>query len=115
MRHVWITGAGRGIGAAVALAFAREGAALSLSGRNLETLKMQKAFLEKNCPGVKVHLSPMDLSDAQSVRDAHRSNQMALGPVEVLINNAGQALSQPFAKTDLSLWQQMLNVNLTGT
>jgi NAD(P)-dependent dehydrogenase (short-subunit alcohol dehydrogenase family) len=33
----------------------------------------------------------------------------------VLINNAGQALSQPFAKTDLKLWHQMLSVNLTGT
>ena len=115
MRHVWITGAGRGIGASVALAFARQGAALSLSGRNLDTLKAQKLVLEKTCPGVKVHLSPMDLSDPQSVADAHRSNQLALGPVEVLINNAGQALSQPFAKTDLSLWQQMLSVNLTGT
>jgi NAD(P)-dependent dehydrogenase (short-subunit alcohol dehydrogenase family) len=40
---------------------------------------------------------------------------LAFGPVDVLINNAGQALSQPFAKTDLHLWQQMLNVNLTGT
>ncbi len=38
MRHVWITGAGRGIGASVALVFARQGAALSLSGRNLGTL-----------------------------------------------------------------------------
>jgi short-subunit dehydrogenase len=57
----------------------------------------------------------MDLSDPQSVTDAHRSNQLAFGPVDVLINNAGQALSQPFAKTDLHLWQQMLNVNLTGT
>ena len=115
MRHVWITGAGRGIGAAVALAFARQGAALSLSGRNLDTLKAQKKVLEESCPGVKVHLSPMDLSDPQSVIDAHRSNQLAFGPVEVLINNAGQALSQPFAKTDLKLWQQMLSVNLTGT
>jgi len=115
MRHIWITGAGRGIGAAVALAFARQGAALSLSGRNLDTLKAQKKFLEETCPGVKVHLSPMDLSDPQSVIDAHRSNQLAFGPVEVLINNAGQALSQPFAKTDLKLWQQMLSVNLTGT
>jgi NAD(P)-dependent dehydrogenase (short-subunit alcohol dehydrogenase family) len=35
--------------------------------------------------------------------------------VTVLVNNAGQALSQPFAKTDLQLWQHMLNVNLTGT
>lgn len=115
MRHVWITGAGRGIGAAVALAFARQGAALSLSGRNLATLKTQKKVLEATCPGVKVHLSPMDLSDPQSVSDACRSNQLAFGPIEVLINNAGQALSQPFAKTDLKLWHQMLNVNLTGT
>ena len=115
MRHIWITGAGRGIGAAVALAFARQGAALSLSGRNLDTLKAQKKVLEATCPGVKVHLSPMDLSDPQSVIDAHRSNQLAFGPVEVLINNAGQALSQPFAKTDLNLWHQMLSVNLTGT
>ena len=115
MRHAWITGAGRGSGAAVTLAFARQGAVLSLSGRNLDTLKTQKKVLEEACPGVKVHLSPMDLSDPQSVSDACRSNQLAFGPIEVLINNAGQALSQPFAKTDLKLWHQMLSVNLTGT
>ena len=115
MRHVWITGAGRGIGAAIAHAFARDGAALSLSGRNLQTLEMQAAELRKAFPGVKLHLSVMDLSDPASVEAAHRTNHAALGPVTVLINNAGQALSQPFAKTDLQLWQQMLNVNLTGT
>jgi NAD(P)-dependent dehydrogenase (short-subunit alcohol dehydrogenase family) len=115
MRHVWITGAGRGIGAAVAHAFAKEGAALSLSGRNLQTLEAQAAELRKAYPHVKLHLSSMDLSDADSVMAAHRSNHSALGPVTVLVNNAGQALSQPFAKTDLQLWQHMLNVNLTGT
>ncbi len=115
MRHVWITGAGRGIGAAIAHAFAREGAALSLSGRNLQTLESQAAELRKAFPGVKLHLSVMDLSDPASVDAAHRANHAALGPVTVLVNNAGQALSQPFAKTDLQLWQQMLNVNLTGT
>jgi NAD(P)-dependent dehydrogenase (short-subunit alcohol dehydrogenase family) len=115
MRHVWITGAGRGIGAAVAHAFAREGAALSLSGRNIQTLEAQAAELRKACPGVSLHLSAMDLSNPESVMLAHSSNQSALGPVTVLVNNAGQALSQPFAKTDLQLWQQMLNVNLTGT
>lgn len=115
MRHVWITGAGRGIGAAIAHAFAHEGAALSLSGRNLQTLESQAAELRKAFPGVKLHLSVMDLSDPASVEAAHRANHAALGPVTVLVNNAGQALSQPFAKTDLQLWQQMLNVNLTGT
>jgi NAD(P)-dependent dehydrogenase (short-subunit alcohol dehydrogenase family) len=115
MRHVWITGAGRGIGAAIAHAFARDGAALSLSGRNLQTLEMQAAELRKAFLGVKLHLSVMDLSDPASVEAAHRTNHAALGPVTVLVNNAGQALSQPFAKTDLQLWQQMLNVNLTGT
>jgi NAD(P)-dependent dehydrogenase (short-subunit alcohol dehydrogenase family) len=115
MRHVWVTGAGRGIGAAVAHAFAREGAALSLSGRNMQTLEAQAAELRKASPGVKLHLSAMDLSDPESVMAAHLSNQTALGPVTVLVNNAGQALSQPFVKTDLQLWQQMLSVNLTGT
>jgi NAD(P)-dependent dehydrogenase (short-subunit alcohol dehydrogenase family) len=115
MRHVWITGAGRGIGAAIAHAFAREGVALSLSGRNLQTLESQAAELRKAFPGVKLNLSVMDLSDPASVEAAHRANHAALGPVTMLVNNAGQALSQPFAKTDLQLWQQMLNVNLTGT
>jgi NAD(P)-dependent dehydrogenase (short-subunit alcohol dehydrogenase family) len=115
MRHVWITGAGRGIGAAIAQAFAREGAALSLSGRHLQTLEMQAAELRKACPDVRLNLSVMDVSDADSVLSAYQSNLKALGPVTVLVNNAGQALSQPFAKTDLQLWQQMLSVNLTGT
>ncbi|MEY3638912.1 MAG: putative ketoacyl reductase [Pseudomonadota bacterium] len=115
MRHVWITGAGRGIGAAIAQAFAREGAALSLSGRHLQTLEMQAAELRKACPGVRLNLSVMDVSDADSVLSAYQANQKALGPVTVLVNNAGQALSQPFAKTDVQLWQHMLSVNLTGT
>jgi NAD(P)-dependent dehydrogenase (short-subunit alcohol dehydrogenase family) len=115
MRHVWITGAGRGIGAALALAFAGQGAALSLSGRDLHTLQAKATQLQSLYPDLKVHCSAMDLSDAASVAAAWQSNHAALGPVEVLVTNAGQALSQPFAKTDLALWQQMLNVNLTGS
>jgi len=75
MRHVWITGAGRGIGAAIAQAFAREGAALSLSGRHLQTLEMQAAELRKACPDVRLNLSVMDLSDADSVH-SHRGTRL---------------------------------------
>ena len=114
MRHVWITGAGRGIGTSLALVFARQGAALSLSGRNLDTLKAQKKVLEETCPGVKVHLSPMDLSDPQSVIDAHRSNQLAFGPVEVLINNAGQSIAKPMLDQTEEDWDQILDTNLKG-
>jgi NAD(P)-dependent dehydrogenase (short-subunit alcohol dehydrogenase family) len=113
--HVWITGAGQGIGAAIAMAFAQSGADISISGRTLSTLQAQAKVLRQACPQVRVHVSVMDVTDAASVQPALQSNVQALGPVDMLINNAGQALSQPFAKTDLALWQQMLDVNLTGS
>ena len=78
MRHVWITGAGRGIGAALALAFARQGEALSLSGRDFKTLKAKAAELQSLYPDLKVHCSAMDVSDAASVAAAWQSNHAAL-------------------------------------
>ncbi|MFM8755951.1 MAG: SDR family NAD(P)-dependent oxidoreductase, partial [Limnohabitans sp.] len=50
-----------------------------------------------------------------SVQAAVQQAQARFGPVNILVNNAGQAHSAPFAKTDVALWQQMLNVNLSGT
>jgi len=57
----------------------------------------------------------MDVTDEKSVQVAVQQAQVRFGPVNVLVNNAGQALSQPFGKTDAALWQHMLNVNLTGS
>jgi NAD(P)-dependent dehydrogenase (short-subunit alcohol dehydrogenase family) len=57
----------------------------------------------------------MDVADEHAVQAAVQQAQARFGPVNILVNNAGQASSQPFAKTDAALWQQMLNVNLTGT
>ncbi len=114
-RHALITGAGAGIGAAIALALAQAGCRITLCGRTQDTLQAQAETLRAQVPDVAVLIVPMDVSDEQAGQVAVQQAQACFGPVNILVNNAGQAQSQPFAKTDAALWQQMLNVNLTGT
>ncbi len=111
-RHALVTGGGKGIGAAVARALAERGAKLTLVGRTLSQLEAQAAELRSL---TEVHCEAVDISSAESV-DAGFANAAAkLGPIVILVNNAGQAVSAPFVKTSLDAWNQMLNVNLTGT
>jgi NAD(P)-dependent dehydrogenase (short-subunit alcohol dehydrogenase family) len=56
-----------------------------------------------------------DVADAQQVQQAMHRAQERHGPIQILVNNAGQAESAPFAKMDEALWRRMLDVNLTGT
>jgi NAD(P)-dependent dehydrogenase (short-subunit alcohol dehydrogenase family) len=56
-----------------------------------------------------------DVSDAASVRAAAVAARAAIGPITLLVNNAGQAQSGPLGQTSDALWQAMLSVNLTGT
>lgn len=114
-RHALITGAGTGIGAAIARAMAQAGSRLTLCGRSQDKLQAQAEALRDQVPDVAVMIAPMDVGDEDSVQAAVAQAQARFGPIHTLVNNAGQALSQPFAKTDAALWQQMLNVNLTGT
>ena len=114
-RHALITGAGAGIGAAIALQLAQAGCRLTLCGRSQGTLQAQAETLRAQVPDVAVLIAPMDVADEHAVQAAVQQAQARFGPVNILVNNAGQASSQPFAKTDAVLWQQMLNVNLTGT
>jgi NAD(P)-dependent dehydrogenase (short-subunit alcohol dehydrogenase family) len=114
-RHALVTGAGSGIGAAVALALARAGHRLTLCGRSHEKLQAQAEALRAQVPDAALLIAPMDVADAASVQAALAQAQSRFGPVHTLINNAGQAQSAPFARTDAALWQQMLDVNLSGT
>ncbi len=110
-RHALVTGAARGIGAAVARMLAEQGAKVSLLGRNAEALEAVRTTL----PGGP-HLSvSADISSPEAVEAAFAKARKALGPLSILVNNAGQAKSAPFARTSHELWQQMLQVNLTGT
>jgi NAD(P)-dependent dehydrogenase (short-subunit alcohol dehydrogenase family) len=111
-RHALVTGAARGIGAAVAHALAADGARLTLLGRNRDALEA----LRRELPGAALHASVIaDVTDADSVQRAFAAAHEAHGPLAILVNNAGQAESAPFVKTTPELWQRMLAVNLTGT
>lgn len=102
-RHALVTGAGRGIGAAVARALAAEGARLTLLGRSREPLERLAAELGA---------SPLqaDVTDEESLARAFAE----AGPLDILVNNAGTAVTAPFGKTDRALWDSMLAVNLTS-
>ncbi|MBK7015594.1 MAG: SDR family oxidoreductase [Sulfuritalea sp.] len=111
-RHAVVTGGGRGIGATIARALVEQGAAVTLMGRNAATLEDEAARLR---PLGKVHCQAVDIADAESTTAAFAAAAQALGPVTLLVNNAGQAVSAPIGKTDLALWNRMLSVNLTGS
>ncbi len=105
-----VTGAGKGIGAAIAAALAREGAGVALIGRDAGRLEKQAAELSAD-----TLIAPADITDPESVRQAFATIRARFPRIDILVNNAGQAESAPLARTDLALWNRMLAVNLTGT
>ncbi|KAK3685193.1 hypothetical protein B0T22DRAFT_442385 [Podospora appendiculata] len=92
-KSVLITGGGSGIGAEVAIAFAKSGAAhIGLVGRRANRLEQVKASIEADYPGVQVHALPADLADGASTTAAVKAFAAAVGPgnkIDVLVANAG--------------------------
>ena len=112
---VLITGGGRGIGRAVAFAFAREGARVCIIARTArERARVAEEIRDEN--GAEVLAAECDVSNGESVTRAFVkiSEQFGCAP-DVLVNNAGVAESAPIVKTSDELWQRHLSVNLTGT
>ncbi|MDE2362381.1 MAG: SDR family oxidoreductase [Hyphomicrobiales bacterium] len=110
-RHVLVTGAGTGIGAAIALAFARAGARVSLAGRRKTPLEETCAALPDGCGLV---LDGFDVTKPDAVARGLAHAREKFGPVEILVNNAGEAPSAPFDKTSLDTWSHTIGVDLTG-
>ncbi|SAL33654.1 3-oxoacyl-[acyl-carrier-protein] reductase [Caballeronia choica] len=110
-RHAVVTGGGSGIGAAIAQALVAAGARVTLMGRDAARLAYQRDMLAHDG---EVQVQAVDVTQPESVASAFAGAAAAFGAVDILVNNAGQAEASPFAKTDLALWQRMLDVNLTG-
>lgn len=108
--HAVVTGASRGIGAAIAAALVADGIRVSLFGRNPETLGSVARELGND---VAVGIAA-DVTDSSSVQAAFTAARERFGAVTLLINNAGQAASAKFTDTDETLWNRMIAVNVNG-
>ncbi|MCA0274539.1 MAG: SDR family oxidoreductase [Proteobacteria bacterium] len=113
-RHALVTGAGSGIGKAIALALADNGHSVSLCGRRAAPLEAVRDEIAK-AGGEAFVLDGFDVTDAQSVEAGVTKAIAQAGDISVLVNCAGEAPSAPFDKTDLALWSRVIGINLTGT
>ncbi|MCA1594039.1 MAG: SDR family oxidoreductase [Acidobacteria bacterium] len=114
-RIALITGGGRGIGRAIALAFACEGAGVAVVARTAAEVERVAGEIKSEC-GVATMHAVCDVSDASSVESAFAAARefFGRGP-DILVSNAGIAESAPFVKTGDEMWQRHLAVNLSGT
>jgi meso-butanediol dehydrogenase/(S,S)-butanediol dehydrogenase/diacetyl reductase len=111
-RIALVTGGGRGIGRAVALALARAGADVAVAARSVPEIEAVAA--EIAALGRRTHFFPLDVSDRASTARTPAVVAERLGPVDILVNNAGMAASAPVQRTDDATWDALLAVDLTG-
>ncbi|TDQ09839.1 3-ketoacyl-ACP reductase [Pedobacter metabolipauper] len=107
-----ITGAGKGIGRAIAIALAQEGVNIGLLARTASDL--QNVTEELKQYGVKTVIAAVDVSDINAVNAAVEQVKSSLGTIDILINNAGIASFGSFMELDPSRWEEIVKVNLFG-
>jgi len=109
-----VTGAGRGIGKAVALAFAREGARLAICART--AAEIEAAAKEIEATGAECLFSTCDVSEEESVRALAEKVEAQYRHFDILVNNAGvMTRPTPLVDFDVKKWDYTIAVNLRGT
>ena len=111
-KHALVTGGSRGIGAAVTEMLLAQGARVTSVNRTSTAMPNRAMAAETRDA---LHHVTADISDLESVQKAFESARGRFGEIAILVNNAGQAASAPFLKTDAALWRRMMAVNLDGT
>ncbi|MCC2669872.1 MAG: short-chain dehydrogenase/reductase [Armatimonadetes bacterium] len=107
-----VTGGNRGIGAGIARAFAREGAAVVLAARDAE--KLQQTAAELEATGATVLGVPTDVTDEAGVESLFQQAMERFGRVDILVNNAGAFDGGPIDELSLETWEKVMAVNLRG-
>lgn len=109
--HALVTGAGSGIGAAIARSLVEAGARVTLAGRRSEPLQALSAELGADRTSI---ISGFDVTDAAAIETRLKQAREKFGPVTILVNNAGEGPSAPFEKTSLDLWNRVIAVDLSS-
>ena len=104
-----VTGAGRGLGRAIATAFAAANATVALGD-----IDKTAAVEATEAIGKKTHAYALDVSVPESVQKVIQTINTELGPISILVNNAGICSTEQFLELDVEHWNRMLAVNLTG-
>lgn len=107
-----VTGAGSGIGRATAKRLVEEGAKVAVADINLETA--QETVAQLQAIGGIARAVYVDITSVESARHMVQITETELGPVDVLVNNAGWDKIAPFIETDEALWEKLLRINLKG-
>ena len=105
----FVTGGGRGIGRAIALALAADGRAVAVADMRADAARETAAEI-----GARSLALTVDVTDSEAVASGVREAESALGPVDVLVNNAGWDELRPFVETDEAFWDRIVDVNYKG-
>jgi len=109
---VLVTGASSGLGVHFARTLAAEGAAVAIAARRADRLASLKAELQ--AAGAKAAAVDLDVTSAEAVSAAFDAAETALGPVDVVVNNAGISIVKPALDMPIEDWDQVVNTNLRG-
>ncbi|QRQ85270.1 2-hydroxycyclohexanecarboxyl-CoA dehydrogenase [Cupriavidus oxalaticus] len=111
-KTVIVTGGGGGIGGATCLRFARAGAAVGVL--DLDPEAGERVAAQIRDAGGRALSVRCDITDRASVDAAVAAVEQELGPIDVLVNNAGWDVFRPFVKTEPAQWERLIAINLTG-
>ncbi len=112
---LWITGAGKGIGKAVALQYASEGWTVAISARTQADLfDVAKEATDKSLPG-RIHAYPLDVTDHDATKTVFKTIEGDLGPLNQIIFNAGTHIPNPPRKFSVAPFRTLMEINYLGS
>ena len=112
-RGALVTGGGRGIGAATAVALAEAGARVSLAARSEDQVREVAAGLRSR--GLEAFAFGCDVTDPQQVRELARGARQEMGSLDILVHSAGTSATHRLGRIGLEDWRRIMDVNATST